>query len=61
MVVKIKKLTLKKIAEFLNVDDLKMTDGLSGKMYTAKSRNTAHDRHRIFLAWDRKQLEEMIR
>ena len=49
-----KKVTLKQIAEYLNVDDLKITDGSSGTMYTARSRNTAHDRHRIFVAWDKK-------
>lgn len=56
-----KKVTLKQIAEYLNVDDLKITDGSSGTMYTARSRNTAHDRHRIFVAWDKKYLRKIAR
>jgi hypothetical protein len=56
-----KKVTLKEIAKYLGVDDLKITNGASGTMYTARSRNTAHDRSRVFIAWDKKQLRGIAR
>ena len=56
-----KKATRKEIAKYLGVDDLKITDGTGGTMYTARSRNTAHDRSRVFIAWDKKHLREIAR
>ena len=60
---KTKKVTLKEIAEYLGVWDLKMTDGASGTMYTARSRNmpSSAPRHRVFIAWDKKHLREIAR
>ncbi|MFA5745663.1 MAG: hypothetical protein WCX79_00090 [Candidatus Paceibacterota bacterium] len=54
---KTQKHTIKEIARYLGVKDLKLTDGTSGTMYTAKNR--AGHGPRIFIAWDRKHLNEI--
>lgn len=56
----VKKKTVKEMGEILGVKDLKLTHSEgSGSMYTAK--NKAGYGPRIFIAWDRKHLEEITR